>query len=74
MLHQRKREIIYQIIGDLDKMHKLGQRKKIAGKYYTAMLHKSRKSEAQAEARMMRKAGANVRIIKEGNEYYLYVK
>ena len=55
-------------------MHKLGQRKKIDGKYYTAMLYKSRKSEAQAEARMIRKAGANVRVIKEDDEYYLYVR
>ena len=55
-------------------MHKLGNKRKIDGKYYTAMLYKTRKSEAQAEARMMRIAGSNVRVIKENDEYYLYVR
>jgi len=57
-----------------DKMHKLGHKKKFNGKYYTAMAYKTRKDEAQRDAKLLRKAGQLVRVVKEGKEYYLYVK
>ena len=55
-------------------MHKLGHKKKFNGKYYTAMAYKTRKNDANRDARLLRKAGQLVRVVKEGNEYYLYVR
>lgn len=56
------------------KMHKLGHKRKFNGKYYTAMSYKTRKDEAKIDARLLRKTGQLVRVIKHGNEYYLYVR
>ena len=55
-------------------MHKLGHKRKFNGKYYTAMAYSTRKDKAQMDARLLRKAGELVRVIKSGNEYYLYVR
>ena len=66
-------EIKHQNAGE-NNMHKLGHKKKFNGKYYTAMAYKTRKNEAKSDARLLRKAGEKVRVIKEDNEYYLYVR